>query len=118
MDGIRKLSAFMPVSQEMLAAQANTAAALRALWSRTPEEWAEVEARQAARRAARLAEATGRHAVVRAKVDGTLAQVLDLHAPESSTLSPVCRGCNFGGYDAEAPEWPCETWALIAEGLE
>jgi hypothetical protein len=51
----------------------------------------------------RMAEAAG----------GTLAvAVLELHGPDESS---DCRGCDSEGYEAEAPEWGCQTVQLIAD---
>lgn len=52
--------------------------------------------------------------------------VLDLHAPrarhqrEGWVFAPECEGCEFGGYEAEPPEWPCGTTEIIAKhyGIE
>jgi hypothetical protein len=55
-----------------------------------------------------------------AAIDDPLARaILDLHAADTEE-HPECEGCEFGGYDAEAPEWPCSTVRLVAEhfGIE
>jgi hypothetical protein len=78
----------------------------------TPEERreadrveAEAEARrdEAARKAARKALAEITEQPARA--------VLDLH----KSVDGYCDGCEFGGYEAEAPWWPCDTVDVIAK---
>lgn len=45
-------------------------------------------------------------------------RLLQLHAPERTFETfYTCRGCDFSGYDAEAPEWPCRTYSLLMEDL-
>lgn len=39
-------------------------------------------------------------------------QVRALHAP-SAEITPVCLGCEFDGYEAECPVWPCATAQLV-----
>jgi hypothetical protein len=42
--------------------------------------------------------------------------ILDLHKEHNR----YCEGCDFGGYEAEAPDWPCRTVVLTASlvGIE
>lgn len=48
--------------------------------------------------------------------DGLLRQVVELHGPTNpSSLGWECEGCDFDGYEAERPQWPCRTTELIAE---
>lgn len=119
---MEKRSVFMPVSRELLADAMNLRGLLGPAPHRTPEEQAAARAEYVARQAARLAEAQARHAAVRRRAQlhsAVTVAVLDLHGPADGSLWPECHGCEFGGYDAEPPEWPCQTWTLIAdEGLE
>ena len=49
-----------------------------------------------------------------------LAELVDLHKAEDRDYqreSWKCLGDEFGGYDGEAPDWPCETVATIAHHL-
>jgi len=39
--------------------------------------------------------------------------VLDLHKNGDG----FCRGCDFDGYEAESPTWPCTTTTTVAEAL-
>lgn len=44
--------------------------------------------------------------------------VIDLHKPvprEGWDESPICHGCDYGGMDAEPPEWPCSSVAAVAD---
>jgi hypothetical protein len=43
--------------------------------------------------------------------------ILDLHSVDKYG---ECGGCDFGGYEAEPPEWPCRTVTAVAEhhGIE
>lgn len=42
--------------------------------------------------------------------------MLDLHSCDTEAdWSAECAGCDFGGYESEAPEWPCRTVILLAE---
>lgn len=45
-------------------------------------------------------------------------RMLQLHAPERTFETfYTCRGCDFSGFDGEAPEWPCRTYAVLMEDL-
>lgn len=58
--------------------------------------------------------------VLAAAADPTLRAVLNLHHPVMEVWCPWpgCRGCDsLDGPDAEPPEWPCRTWALIQRTL-
>jgi hypothetical protein len=48
--------------------------------------------------------------------DPTARAVLDLHSelPGMAGWSD-CEGCDFAGYDGDAPDWPCRTVRLIAD---
>lgn len=35
-----------------------------------------------------------------------------LHSPDNHYRT--CTGCDYAGYEAEQPDWPCRTWELIA----
>lgn len=59
----------------------------------------------------RHAHEDARHAELLA-AGGVVAALAALHAPDNRR---DCEGCDFGGYDAEAPEWPCRTWQLLDE---
>lgn len=39
--------------------------------------------------------------------------VLDLHKADDGR----CDGCEYGGYEAERPEWPCSTTEAVATAL-
>lgn len=44
------------------------------------------------------------------------ALIRDLHKPDHTytpSSHPVCRGCDFDGYECEPPSWPCSTAALV-----
>lgn len=108
---VRKLSAFIPVSNEMLADQFNPFAPD----TRTPEQRAIDAMNRAAERAETQATTRARHAAAVAASDPALLPILELHKPVfSSWGSAVCHGCDFGGYEGESPEWPCRTWDLVA----
>jgi len=114
MNDIHKVSYFMPVSTELLAEHTAMSQLLDAAFTRRPDP--EAAARQKAERAARLQEHLARHRAVLATLDGKLAAVLDLHKPhDHGGWDATCDGCDFAGYEAEEPEWPCRTWLLVAE---
>jgi hypothetical protein len=48
-----------------------------------------------------------------AVIDPVARAVLDLHEPHTWG----CAGCDFSGYDGEAPEWPCRTVEAVAAAL-
>lgn len=59
-----------------------------------------------------------------AKDQPVLVEILQLHEPEPFTVYQdgsvpwwQCRGDEFGGYDGELPDWPCETVGIIARHL-
>lgn len=52
--------------------------------------------------------------------DPVTVAVLDLHRPQEPAhvgASLQCRGCDFTGYDAEYPDWPCRTVETVAAAL-
>lgn len=62
--------------------------------------------------AARTAARTGARARLAEITDQPARTVLDLHR---ETESGNCDGCEFGGFEAWAPEWPCGTVDIIAK---
>jgi hypothetical protein len=57
-----------------------------------------------------------KHAEHLARATGLQRQVLELHAPvfDQYDRRGRCDGCDFGGCEAEAPEFPCRTYELAA----
>lgn len=49
------------------------------------------------------------------EADPATAVVARLHAPDDHPWALRCEGCDFGGYDAEAPDWPCRTIGALAD---
>lgn len=98
-----------------------------------PEDIAEHEARVAAFRIARRAEAEQqqatavvewealRNAVPTGKAGAALLKVLGIHKPFLSDFGfnpvPMCEHCQEGGYDGDCVEWPCETYTTIRDTL-
>jgi hypothetical protein len=77
----------------------------------TPEQTARwVEHRM--REIARLDGLKATHATVLAATTGVLAKIAALHAPNDNGQ---CTGCEYSGMEAEPPDWPCDTAALIAK---
>lgn len=54
-------------------------------------------------------------ASLRAVEDRATKAILDLHQPEDRFGTRSCQGDDFGGYEAEAPEWPCRTIIALAK---
>jgi hypothetical protein len=47
-----------------------------------------------------------------------LRAVVELHRPSSSRFHRgACDGDEFDGYDAEPPDWPCQTIVAVARAL-
>lgn len=48
-------------------------------------------------------------------VDELVDQLRELHAPDpyESMREIYCQGCDFGGWEGEAPRWPCRTAAKV-----
>lgn len=44
------------------------------------------------------------------KKDNLVGKVARLHSPDDRRY---CKGCDWGGYEGEAPDWPCRTWRLL-----
>ena len=92
----------------------------RGLVERTPEEQAEYDAWRAEQRELQVAawriygEALHAFTLLRNPVARL---VLELHSPSDGAW-PRCQGCEFGGYEAEEPEWPCSTVQAIAGHFE
>lgn len=106
-DNVRKVGYPTTISHEM--------ALELGLVEPTPEE-AEHRARQAAewaeRRKVGVAETGAYIAALKAITDPVSRKVLDLH---HRIHVDQCAGCEFAGYEAEPPMWPCATVDLIAE---
>jgi hypothetical protein len=93
----QKIAHLIPVTKEMLE---DFKPALDADVSR----WRIDQERRHAREDARQAEL-----IAAGGVGAALAQ---LHAPDERR---ECNGCDFDGWEAERPEWPCRTWVLLDE---
>lgn len=50
--------------------------------------------------------------------DDVLSALRLLHQPVDSYGYLTCEGCDFGGYEAESPAWPCRTAEEIYSGGE
>ena len=103
---VKKYGVVIPVSRELL----TEAGAVK----RTPAE-EEQRARDVAESKARKSAAQPRlHAALAAldAIKGPDREILDLHEPVGRY--PDCHGCDFEGYEAECPAWPCRTTELIA----
>lgn len=116
MDGIRKISSYVPVSAEMLAVDGGfLVPELFALSRRTPAQVAADKA--AARERAEQIRTTAavRHAHARNTVAPVLVEVLDHHGPVVSEhgWEPECEGCDATGAEVDPTPWPCTTWCLI-----
>jgi hypothetical protein len=44
------------------------------------------------------------------KKDNLVGKIAKLHSPDDRRY---CKGCDWGGYEGEAPDWPCRTWRLL-----
>lgn len=98
---VRKYGGFVQVSAEMLNPRGPRVI--------TPEE--EVRLREHKRKAAAATAAwPSIVAALDAVTDPMARAVLDLHASDDG----YCRGCEFGGYEAESPPWPCNTTTTVA----
>jgi hypothetical protein len=105
---VRKYGAHIQMSREMLVGYG--------LVEPTPEEQAKIDASRAdveRRRAAATAAWPGFVAALNAVTEPVARAVLDLHA----NVDQMCAGCEFGGYEAERPSWPCATTDAIATAL-
>jgi hypothetical protein len=104
--GVKRLACPIPVSREMLldAGAVEPTAAEREQAERTAAEYRRREADRAAKlNAARTALAAITDPLTRA--------MLDLHAEDERG---ECAGCDFDGYEAESPDWPCRTIEAVA----
>lgn len=110
MSGIKKNAIVYRVSREMAVSEglvkptpeevAKHNADAVFTWNRMREEWAVYEAARDA--LAAITEPLAR-------------MVLDLHAINDSD---ECSGCDYAGWEGEAPEWPCRTVRAISERYE
>jgi hypothetical protein len=131
---IRKIPNIIPVASKYIATDPMVTAAVGTVMSdnqaalmeyagiptgETPEARAERIARETARRResdardeAERAEAYARRdRVIARTTDLVILAVLELHGP--SSWASECEGCEVAGYEAEQPDWPCQTWRLI-----
>lgn len=79
----------------------------------TPEQVAEMAEWQRTRAEYRAA-VEREHGFLLADVPrrGLAEEMLTLHAPNAEVR---CDGCDFSGYEAESPEWPCRSYRRTAE---
>lgn len=75
----------------------------------TDEELAAIRERRA-----RNIEATATATTTLAAMAGLARAVLDLHRPTPGVY-PECQGCDYAGYEAEPPRYPCRTVQLVAD---
>jgi hypothetical protein len=114
-DDIRKMGAYLPISKEVAYGTYALPTPFH-LYGETPAERAEREARLAEFRVLKAAAQPRLHASLAALAsiaDEPDRAILDLHA--LSEQYGICQGCDFGGAEAEEPDWPCRTVRLIAE---
>jgi len=115
---VRKLELIVPATAEVIAD--------------SEMRWREQTAAERADYAVRAAERRGllRHRLTRheeiVEAGGIVGKVAAMHGPHFGYATdhppvtpryttPHCEGCEFAGYEAEAPDWPCETWCVIEE---
>lgn len=109
MSDVQKVSAMIPVSRQMLLDQG--------LVEPTAEERRDHEASMVEyRRKVAVATAAWPQfiAALNAVSDPLARAVLDLHKADEHGH---CGGCEFSGYEAEPPGWPCETTAVVAAAI-
>lgn len=77
----------------------------------------EQRAASEARRAARKAYLVELRDLLANTTDPVARSVAVLHQPDKYDQ---CDGCDFGGWEAESPDWPCRTATLLGDllGLE
>ena len=82
-------------------------------YAQDPEAWAD-QSLAAQRAKQRRAEHAAKLAAAREQLAGIVEEpvrtILDLHHEHDS----CCAGCDFDGYEAEPPDWPCTTTVTIA----
>jgi hypothetical protein len=104
--GIKALRSSLPISREL--------ALEYGLVEPTEAERAEME-RLAAETERERAEHEAKMAAARAALAGIVEEpartILDLHCEDEHG---DCDGCEFGGWEAEPPVWPCTTTVTIA----
>lgn len=120
---IKKISATLPVSTELLVPQWVTEGMFR--WIFGPDSRTEAEKEQARRDAEvwraeqqrQQDEVLREHAERLAASGGLRRAILELHAPVVSDYSytPRCEGCDMDGYDAEPPPFPCRSYELARD---
>lgn len=110
----KKLSAFIPVSEDQLADGvsfwANMRAASKRFDAMTPAEQAEWRRARQERIDAELAEKRARHAALVESLDGVVREIAEWHAPDEYGHCGVC--CDRDGDDEP---WPCSTVAIILD---
>lgn len=83
---------------------------------RTRLEGLRVQVRDEAERArAAIQDRVQAHPRLVATTTGAVRSLLELHGPvvESGRDWPVCEGCDYGGWEAYAPAWPCRTYLIL-----
>jgi hypothetical protein len=101
---IRKIAAWVPVSEEQLAA----------LRPPTADEQRQYVSRREARQREVAAQLAQHEALVQ-QATGLRKAVLELHGLREDYGSLECEGCDFAGYEGEPAEWPCRTYELARD---
>lgn len=104
---ITKIGAWLPISREM--------AVDHGLIEPTPEERQQARVRHEEyerERQAVLARIDAARPKLNALTDPTARAVLDLHSEDDDH---TCEGCDWDGFEAERPPWPCSTIRVVAE---
>lgn len=113
---VRKFTRSMYVSAEDLALAEEMREHERRLAAMTPEQRAERQRQQDARRAERLAEAVADWQAVRDRLAGNAPALaaLEIHRPtDTGPFAGIV--CAQSGESDDPDEWPCETFTAIKE---
>lgn len=109
MTELRKFGALIPISREMLLDHG--------LVEPTEEERRKFDAARAEYARRKQAATAARPvfiAQLAAVTDPVARVVLDLHSADDRG---ECVGCEYSGYEAEPPGWPCTTVTTVAEAV-
>lgn len=105
------MSQFVPeVYAEKIVATMLVSSELLAPFAASPE----ARARYAAEREARRAYVAALKSVLTDASDPLIVEIAELHKADAYG---DCAGCDFGGWEGDAPSWPCRTAELLGARL-
>lgn len=112
-DRVDRPEAYIPVSSEAL--RDSIVKGLRRPWSDLPAEERRRITEERRAQEAKVRRAQDRvHNQLTERGRTLEVELLNLHGPVEQFGRDICEGCEWTGYDAEPPDFPCSTYEIVA----